>query len=45
MDLQEGDPMNKPQTSTPAVVATGTTTVWTTVPRGPPLTPKRREKK
>ena len=43
MDLQEGNPMLKPQTNTPAVVATGATTVWTNGPTAPPLTPKRRE--
>jgi len=44
MDLWKGNPMTKPQISTPAVAATGATTVWTNGPIGPPTSdPKGRE--
>ena len=44
MDLEKGNPMLKPQTSTPAVAATGATTVWTNGPTAPPIDTLREER-
>jgi hypothetical protein len=44
MDLEKGNPMLKPQTTTPAVAATGATTVWTNGPTAPPINMLREER-